>query len=103
MYKNHSEAQQDVCLICLSSISKTSSFHQLFTHHCICSSCLSLFQRIDIKTNFQGYPLRILYAYNDFFRTLLFRYKGQYDYALKDAFLDMYKRELQRRYKDYLI
>ena len=103
MYKNHSEAQQDVCLICLSSISKTSSFHQLFTHHCICSSCLSLFKRIDIKTNFQGYPLRILYAYNDFFRTLLFRYKGQYDYALKDAFLDMYKRELQRRYKDYLI
>lgn len=103
MYQNHSISQQDVCLICLSSISKSSSFHQLFSRHCICSSCLSLFKRIDIKTCFEGYPLRILYGYNDFFRTLLFRYKGQYDYALKDAFLDMYKRELQRRYKDYLI
>ncbi len=31
------------------------------------------------------------------------RYKGQYDYALKDAFLEGYQSALQARYRDYLV
>ena len=41
--------------------------------------------------------------YNDFFKSLLFQYKGQYDYVLKDVFLSLFIRELKERYKDYII
>lgn len=49
------------------------------------------------------YPTTIVYQYNDFFKQLLFQYKGQYDLALKDVFLCTMVTELQRKYKDYII
>lgn len=103
MHQNYSSAQQDVCLICLKTISRYPSFHTLLFNHAVCPQCASKFKRIDIKGIFHHYQIHILFAYNDFFRSLLFRYKGQYDHALKDAFLDEYQRELAKDYKDYII
>jgi competence protein ComFC len=45
----------------------------------------------------------ILYKYNDFFKEILYRYKGCYDYLLKDAFLNNYIVRLKRKYKNYFI
>lgn len=103
MYQNNYFSQQDVCLICLKTISRYPTFHLLISHHKICPQCANKFKKLDIKGTFHHYPIRILYAYNDFFRSLLFRYKGQYDIALKDVFLDEFHRELTRYYKDYMI
>lgn len=61
------------------------------------------FDIIDRTILFYHHPLRILYFYNDFFKSLLFQYKGQYDYVLKDVFLSLFIRELKDKYKDYII
>lgn len=61
------------------------------------------FEIIDKTISFYRHPLRILYFYNDFFKTLLYQYKGLYDYALKDVFFDLFVKELNYKYKDYII
>ena len=58
---------------------------------------------IEQTINFYHYPLHILYHYNDFFKSLLFQYKGLYDHALKDAFLCLYIDELKKQYHDYIV
>ncbi|MCD8027306.1 MAG: phosphoribosyltransferase [Erysipelotrichaceae bacterium] len=41
--------------------------------------------------------------YDEFFKTLLFQYKGLYDIALKDSFLCLYSNELSRLFKDSVV
>ncbi|MGF0144335.1 ComF family protein [Sharpea azabuensis] len=47
--------------------------------------------------------LTILYRYNAFFQTLLFRYKGQYDYELRNAFIVSDQRFLSDYYRSHVI
>lgn len=100
MYTKHSSRQ---CVICFKDVYRIPSIYHLLYQPPICFECLSKLEMIDktfIKAN---KPTRILYRYNDFFKQLLFQYKGQYDLALKDAFLCISKEELQRKYREYLI
>ena len=46
--------------------------------------------------------MTILYYYNSFFKKILFQYKGQDDYALKDAFLNPFY-DFKTRYRRHLI
>lgn len=103
MHKNHQKTQYDECLICQSPALFNISFVQLIKPLPLCPHCLSQFEIIDKTIDFHHYPLRILYAYNEFFRSLLFQYKGLYDYALKDAFLCTFNEEIKREFHDYLI
>ena len=45
----------------------------------------------------------VLYIYNEFFRELLYRYKGLGDLMLAPLFLEEHKKYLKKRYKDYTI
>lgn len=103
MYKDTQKTQSDGCLICFEPLMKEPSIIHFFRQPPLCQSCLNRFEIIDYQFMFHSYPLRILYRYNDFFRELLFRYKGMYDYPLKDAFLYLYNDELKEYYKDYII
>ena len=47
--------------------------------------------------------VEILYFYDDYFRDVLYRYKGCYDYVLKDIFLSYKLTSLKRKYKGYSI
>ncbi|WP_147585156.1 ComF family protein [Beduini massiliensis] len=55
------------------------------------------------KSQFDGCDIRFLYEYNEFFRSLLFQYKGQYDIALAPVFLSYFLRELRHRYANYIV
>ena len=102
MYKNIKTKKQN-CLICHTPLLKEISLLHLLEHYDICKTCMDGFDVIDRTISFYHHPLRILYSYNDFFKSLLFQYKGQYDYVLKDAFLSLFIRELEEKYKDYII
>lgn len=102
MYKNNKTKKQN-CLICHTPLLKEISLLHLLEHYTICKSCMDKFDVIDRTISFYHHSLRILYFYNDFFKSLLFQYKGQYDYVLKDAFLSLFIRELKDKYKDYII
>ncbi len=103
MYKDHQETQSDECLICFQPILRSLSFVHLVKHYPLCPKCLSQFERLDWHIDFHHYPLHILYAYNSFFQSLLFQYKGLYDYPLKDAFLCLDKDHFKNQYRDYII
>ncbi|MEG0367632.1 MAG: phosphoribosyltransferase [Coprobacillus sp.] len=103
MYSNNQTSQSDECLICFSPLLKDISFVHMIKALPVCQKCLKQFQIIDTTIDFYHYPLRILYAYNEFFKTLLFQYKGLYDQALKDAFLCLYIDELKQQYRNYIV
>ena len=102
MYKRYQKEKQ-ICLICHTPLLKEVSLLHLVRHYSICKSCMNKFDVVDRTISFYHHPLRILYTYNDFFKSLLFQYKGQYDYVLKDAFLSLFINELKEKYKDYII
>ena len=61
----------------------------------MCASCL---RKLQYSRN-----SHILYLYNDFFKEVLYRYKGLGDLALAPIFLEPFKSYLKRRYKGYTI
>ena len=103
MHQNNQKTQQDACLVCGQPLLKDISLIHLINNYSLCLSCMKKFEILNWKFYFNHYHLTILYLYNDFFKTLLFQYKGQYDYLLKDVFVDLYKQEFNQRYKDYII
>ena len=103
MYKDNQKTQHVRCAICLTPLLSRVSFVSLVKDFPLCQSCIHQFELLDDVVDFHHYPLRILYGYNDFFKELLFQYKGLYDYALKDAFLCLFHDELIKKYNDYLV
>lgn len=103
MYTHSQDTQQDECLVCLSPILSTPSFVHLVKPLPICRKCLNQFEIMNQSIIFHHHPLHILYYYNEFFRTLLFQYKGLYDYALKDVFLCLTQDHIMRKFRNYII
>ncbi|MGX8680230.1 MAG: ComF family protein [bacterium] len=103
MYQDNTQTQPHVCLICLKPLKHSSSYSHLLHIQPLCQSCLASFTRIDTHLTIMAHSVCVLYAYDDFFKALLYRYKGLYDYALKDAFLPFSLSVLKRKYHDYYV
>ncbi len=103
MYQNNQKTQSNECLICFEPLLKEISFVHIIKSLPVCSHCLKQFKILNIHILFHHYPLQILYLYNTFFQSLLYQYKGLYDYALKDTFLCLFSDELIKKYSDYVI
>jgi len=90
------------CLICNEKIQD--SFNNIFNdRNYLCYDCLNKFKMRNKKFLIEGCKGIVLYYYDDFFKTILFRYKGAGDYALKDVFISNYKNKIKRKYKGYKI
>ena len=90
-------SREECCLICGQSLAQDMSGFALFkvAGYPICGQCQASFIPASSKN--------VLYIYNDFFRSLLFRYKGLGDLALAPVFLAGHEKELQRKYADHVI
>lgn len=99
MYRNNRKRQ---CLICFEDVNKYPSLYHLLYQPTLCLNCLNQFKLYNEQHLYHGYPLTILYYYNDFFKKILFQYKGQGDYALKDAFFNAFP-DLKSKYSKHLI
>ena len=90
------------CLICNDVIEE--NFSSLFCEEKqICYSCFCKFERRNAKFVIKGVQGIVLYKYNEFFKDVLFRYKGCYDYALKEVFLAYRLNQLKRQYRGYSV
>lgn len=103
MYSHHQKTQSDVCLICFRPLLEDISFVHLIKTLPICKQCLDKFEVLNWHIELCSYPLHILYGYNDFFKSLLYQYKGLYDHALKDVFLCLFLDELKQKYSQSII
>lgn len=103
MHQDDRKAQSHVCLICHRDLRYELSIRRLIKEEQICSSCLSQFEIMDSSSLFLGYHLHVLYYYNTFFKSLLFSYKGQYDYVLKEAFLLTFIESIKKKYEQYMV
>ena len=89
-------------MICFNNINQIPSLYHLIYQPSLCLHCLNQFESYNKCHIYQGYSLTILYHYNDFFRKILFQYKGQGDYALKDAFFNAFT-DFKYKYRKHLV
>lgn len=69
----------------------------------MCSRCLSDFQPRNIRLITSGVRGLAIYEYNQAVKSALFRFKGCFDYELKDVFLDHQAPVLRLLYPGYSI
>ena len=90
------------CLVCDKNMED--NFNNLFNGECkVCCECSNKIKVRNDKFIINGCKGLILYYYNDFFKDVLFRYKGLGDYLLKDIFFVCNLEKLKRKYKGYKI
>lgn len=90
------------CLICFSPIYEGTSFFAYFQKpDQICGFCRQKLRRCKEKLQWQGYPFFAVYYYDAFMESLLFQLKEGRDIALAPIFLSCYKKELEKRYRDF--
>ena len=82
------------CLICFKPIEET------INCNAVCNKCLSKFKVLNKTVYVDNVEVLILYEYDDFFKEILYRYKGCYDLCLKDAFLNNFLTKLKMKYKN---
>lgn len=86
------------CRVCFSKIEDSVLFKT-----CVCHECFSKLNVIEQRLDILDCKAIVIYEYNEYFKSLLYQYKGCYDYALKDVFLDRFVNELRMKYSSYLV
>ena len=71
--------------------------------HNICNKCFNKFNVINEKTKINNIECFSIYSYEGLINELIFQFKGQYDYELKDIFLEYFKDEIELKYLNYTI
>lgn len=92
------------CLWCNEDIFEKCTLLQMFMHNdCLCPGCRKQFVRYKRSIIFEGFKIKGLYVYNDFFASALLQYKGCYDEALAPIFLKPFKAWIKWKYRGYTI
>lgn len=103
MHRNVELFKQHRCLICFKTIHHPSFLIEFIADPVLCKDCFKQFSIYFSKENLNDLTIQFLYRYNDFFKSLLFRYKGQYDLALAPVFCYPFYFEITQKYRDYII
>lgn len=90
------------CLICEKVIDDTFS-SLIGENYKICYECFNRFKKRNVNVRVDNVECLILYYYDDFFKSALYKYKGCFDYALKDVFITYNLNYLKRKYRGYYI
>ena len=69
----------------------------------LCERCLNKLTPRFRKFEINGYKGLAIYDYDDEIKSLLYQFKGCYDYELKDVFFYRYFKELSIYYKGYIV
>ena len=70
---------------------------------CICPKCQNEFEPKFTSFNVNGYKATAIFEYTPYVKELIYKYKGCFDYELKDVFLNLYYKEIRMRYSTYKI
>ena len=91
------------CKICFKEI-RNNDFARLFDGDiCVCGKCQREFEPKFINFQVSGYKATAIFEYTPYIKELIYKYKGCFDYELKDTFLNLYYKEIKMRYSGYKI
>ena len=75
----------------------------LHDDYCLCDNCEKKLKPQFISFKHGDVKCLALYEYDNEMKTLIYQFKGCYDIALSEVFLNRFKRELYYLYKGYMI
>lgn len=92
------------CLWCNQSLNEGCNVTDLLLmDDCLCQQCRRQFSMANTSFMLEQLKVTGLYWYEPFFSSLLIQYKECMDEALQDCFLTLYRKQVQRRYHDYVL
>lgn len=91
------------CKICFERISDNSLFNLIRRKNILCEKCFSKMKAKFITFKIGNVKGTSIYEYTDFIKELIYKFKGCYDYELKDVFLDRYLTYFKIKYHGYYI
>lgn len=91
----------NVCKICFKDIKDQSLFSLINKKNLLCEDCFS-----KLKAQFRRFSIMnvngtAIYDYDEIIKELIYKFKGCYDYELKDIFLYRYLRYLRFSYRGF--
>ncbi len=89
------------CKICFKEIKDFSLFNLVNKDNLLCEECFRKFEAKFIPLTIAGVKGISIYEYTPYIKELLYKFKGCYDYELKDVFLYRYIRYLRLKYHGY--
>ncbi len=91
------------CKICFKKIEDYSLYNLVHKRNILCEECFNKFEAKFIHFKIGNIHGLSLYEYTDFIKELIYKFKGCYDYELKDVFLFRYISYLKLKYYGYNI
>ena len=93
----------NVCKICFKDIQDYSLFSIANRKNILCENCFGKMNAIFIGFNIGTVKGIAIYEYDETIKELIYKYKGCYDYELKDIFLYRYLTYLRVKYHGYIV
>lgn len=91
------------CKICFKKISDNSLYSFLHKTSVLCEDCFRKFRAKFIHFRVGNINGLAIYEYTDYIKELIYKFKGCYDYELKDVFLYRYLLYLKLKYRGYYL
>ena len=92
-----------VCKICLNSCKSTTFYSLIHDDYCLCDNCQKKLKPKFIPFKHGDIKCLAIYEYDAEMKSLIYQFKGCYDIALSEVFLNTFKRELYLLYKGYMV
>ncbi len=97
------ERPMKVCKICFKSFSPNSVFSLLHPNADVCDRCFQEIKMCFFKFEVLGYNAISIYRYDERIQSLLFQFKGCFDFELFNVFFERFSYELSSMYRGYII
>ena len=92
-----------VCKICFHEIRDNTLFNLTHAQADVCPRCFQEIKMCFFKFKVLGYNAISIYRYDEKVQSLLYQFKGCFDFELLNLFFERFSRELSVRYKGYII
>lgn len=101
--KNFSE-YHNFCLLCFKKLNENCTLSQLFfPSDSLCYRCRSQMIVYNRIKKLEDLDVHVIYVYNDFIENMLYQWKEQKDVALRLCFFQMFKKQIEKKYRNYTL
>ena len=91
------------CKICFKRITDYSLYNLINKKNILCEDCFSKLKAKFTSFKVENFTGLAIYDYDDTIKELIYKFKGCYDYELKDVFLTRYIQYLRIMYRGYVL